>query len=262
MIRRIITIVVGGIALWITLLVIFSFVYGPKAGQRVAARIADSLHAEAKVGTSNLALVRGRLELEQLAVHKEDLGHLSLAIADIFCDLPPLGLALLDHECRDLEIRGMRLEVSTAAVFQFQRPHRAPLHVGHVVIDDAVLAFSPSAFLPSLGKIEIKIEHAEAAPTTFKTPLSWIFTMRELRATLELPASITLHLGYKNGRLTAQGGVFGSTPVELPVEIPVALSADDAHDEIKKLVQLGRDLAERLVARRAQDWLKSKLSLP
>ena len=262
MIRRIVTIVVGGIALWITLLAVFSSVYGTTARQRVAARIADALHAEATVGASNLALVRGHLELERLAVHKEDRGHLSIEIADLYCDLPPLGLALIDHECRDLQIKGMRLELSTAAVFQFQRPHREPLHVGHVVIDDAVLSFSPSAFLPSLGKIEIKIAHAEAAPTTFKTPLSWIFTMRELRATLELPASITLHLGYKHGRLTAEGGVFGSTPVELPVAIPVALPTDDAHAEIAKLVQLGRDLAERLVARRAQDWLKSKLSLP
>lgn len=262
MIRRILTIVVGAFALWITLLVFLAFFYGGTAGQKVAARIADSLQAEAKIHTSSLSLVRGHLAIDQLAVRKEDPGHLAITIRDIYCDLPPLGLALLDHECSDLHITGMRVELSTAAVFQFRKPQREPFHVGHVVIDDAVLAFSPSAFLPSLGKIEIRIEHAEAAPTTFKTPLSWIFTMRELRAVIDLPAGITLRLGYKDGQLTAQGGLFGVTPVVLPVVIPFSLPTDDAHAEIQRLVQLGRDLAERLVAQRAEDWLKSKLSLP
>jgi hypothetical protein len=48
--------------------------------------------------------------------------------------------------------------------------------------------------------------------------------------------------------------------VAIPFAIPVPGSAGDAVEEIKQLVAIGRDLAERLVARRAEDWLKQKLS--
>jgi len=250
---------VGGLGLWIVVLAIVGVLYGGRAGSRVAARIGDSLAATVTVEDTNLALVRGHLELTGFKVRKDDLGHLAIDIGDIRCDLPPLGLALVDRECRDLVIDKVRLEVSTLAVFKFKKPRKKPLRVRHVAINDAILAFSPSAFLPELGKIEIKVEHVEAGETVFKTPLSWIFTMKELRATLDLPAGIVVKLHYKDGMLRASGGVFGSTPVELPLAIPIAADGDDAQLEIKKLVELGKQLAEELVEKRAKDWLKSKL---
>ena len=206
-------------------------------------------------------MVRGHLELSGLKVRKDDIGHLAIDIANIRCDLLPLGLVLVDRECRDLVIDHVRLEVSTLAVFKFKKPKKKPFRVQHVEINDAVLAFSPSAFLPDLGKIEIKVEYVEAGETVFRTPLSWIFTMKELRATLDLPAGIVVKLHYKDGVLRASGGVFGSTPVELPFAIPLTSEGDDAQIEIQKLVELGKVLAEELVEKRAKDWLKSKLSL-
>jgi hypothetical protein len=155
----------------------------------------------------------------------------------------------------------VRLEVSTLAVFRFKKPRKKPLRVQRVEINDAVLAFSPSAFLPELGKIEIKVDYVEAGETVFKTPMSWIFSMKELRATLDLPAGIVIKLHYQGGVLRASGGVFGTTPVELPVAIPITGEGDDAQVEMKKLVELGKHLAEELVEKRAKDWLKSKLSL-
>ncbi len=256
---RLLKVAVGGIALWLAVLVIAGVIYGGRAGDRVASRLADSLVAEVTLDGANLALIRGHLVLDRLAVRKEDLGHLAIAIETIRCELPPLGIALIDHECRDLIVRGVRLEVSAAAVFQLKHPKRKPMRVRHVEIDDAVLTFAPSAFLPSLGRISIKIDHAEAGPTTFRTPLSWIFTLIALDATIELPAGITVKLGYANGVLTAAGGVFGSKPVALPLEIRIPQSTDDAKEEVEKLVGLGKDLAEQLVARRAEDWLEHKL---
>jgi hypothetical protein len=241
-------------------LVIVGLVYGGRAGDRVATRIADSLVAEVTLDSSSLALIRGHLVLDGLKVRKDDLGHLSIDIDTIRCELPPLGIALVDRQCRDLVVRGVRLEVSAAAVFQLKKPKRAPLTVRHVVIDDAVLTFAPSAFIPALGRISIKIDHAEAGPTTFKTPLSWIFSLTALEATIELPAGITVKLGYKDGMLTAAGGIFGATPVKLPISIPIPDSAEDAKAEIAKLVSLGKELAEQLVTRRAEDWLKQKLT--
>ena len=257
--RRILGYVVGAAALWLVALVVVGLAYGGRMGDRVARRLGDSLVAQVTVERSSLALVRGHLELEALKVRKDDLGVLALDIGAVRCELPPLGLALLDRTCRDLRVSRVRLEVSSAAVFQLRRPKRTPLFVEHVAIRDAELVFSPSAFVPDLGRIAIKIDHVEAGPTTFKTPLSWIFAMQELRATLDLPAGIVIKLHYRNGLLTAAGGIFGATPVQLPLTIPVASATDDAQAEIAKLVVLGRELAEQLVTRRAKDWLRSKL---
>jgi hypothetical protein len=259
-VSRYVKIVVGVIAAWLIALVIIGVVYGGRAGDRVSSRIADSLVADVSLEGSNLALVRGHLVLDGMKVRKEDLGHLAIDVDTIRCELPPLGVALVDHECRDLVVQGVRLDVSAAAVFKLVRPKREPLRVQHVEITNAVLTFAPSAFIPSLGRIAIRIDHATAGATTFKTPLSWLFSLTALDATIELPAGITVRLGYKDGMLTAAGGIFGTTPVSLPFAIPVPDSADDAVEEIKKLVALGRDLAEQLVARRAEDWLKRKLS--
>ncbi|MGE5185080.1 MAG: hypothetical protein ACM31C_23590, partial [Acidobacteriota bacterium] len=169
------------------------------------------------------------------------------------------GWALVDRHCHELGVRGVRLEVSTAALFQIKNPRHAPIRADHVVIDDAELVFAPSAFVPSLGRIAIAIEHAESSATVFRTPLSWLLSLEQLRARLELPAGIALHLAYDGGVLRVAGSLFGSTPVELPVQLPVATAAHDAHEEIQLLVQAGEDIAEQLVAKRAEDWLRAKL---
>ncbi len=258
--RRFLKALIGTLILWLGAMVIVGVIYGGRAGDRVATRIADSLVAEVTLESSSLAMIRGHLVLDGLKVRKDDLGRLSIDVDTIRCELPPLGIALVDRECRDLIVKGVRLEVTAAAVFQLKKPKRAPLHVRHVEIRDAVLTFAPSAFIPALGRISIKIVHAEAGPTTFKTPLSWIFSLRALEATIELPAGITVKLGYANGKLTAAGGIFGTTPVVLPFAIPIPQSAEDAKKEIEALVSLGKDLAEQLVAKRAEDWLKQKLT--
>lgn len=251
----------GVIVVWLVALVIVGAVAGGATERRVASRVADSLQAQVTFADSDLALVRGRMQLEGMKVRKDDVGHLALDVADVRCELPPLGLALVDRECRELAIDHVRMEVSSAAVFRLRKPKQRPFRVQHVELHDAVLTFSPSAFLPDLGKIAIIVDDMVAGPTTFKTPLSWMFAMEELRATLELPAGIVVKIEYAQGVLTAAGGIFGSKPVRVPIAIPLADAADDAKAEVGKLVRLGRDIAERVVAQRAKDWLRTKLSL-
>ncbi len=179
------------------------------------------------------------------------------------CELAPLGLALVDHDCREPRDprRAVRV-LERGAVQAAQRSRRAPLRVGRVVIDDARLEASPSAIVPSVGRVAIAIEHAEAGATVFKTPLSWLFALRATCArTIELPAGISVQLGYHDGKVSASGSIFGSKPVEMPVELPVADLADDAKAEMAKLVKTGTSLAEQLLTHRAEDWIKSKLSL-
>ncbi|HET7500200.1 MAG TPA: hypothetical protein VFK02_04330 [Kofleriaceae bacterium] len=246
---------------WLAALLVLDVAIEGRTRRSVADRIAEPLEAEATIDRGDLALVRGRLELEGLAVRRDDLiGHLAITVAGLRCELPPLGIAMVDRACRELWVRGPQLEISTAALLRLHRPQRPPLHAERVVIDDARLAFSPSAFVPGLGRIAIAIDHAEAGATTFKTPLSWIFALRTLRATLELPAGITLQLAYDDGQLQVSGSMFGAAPVALPIALPVAELADDPAAELARLIAFGKDLAERLVARRAEDWLKSQLS--
>jgi len=133
------------------------------------------------------------------------------------------------------------------------------MRADHVVIDDAVLVFMPSALTPSTGRIEIAIEHAESGPTLFRTPLSWLLTLQVLRAKVSLPAGITLSLGYEHGVMTASSSLFGAAPVDMPLQLPPAEKARDGHEEMQQLIALGKDIAQRLVARRAADWLQSKL---
>jgi hypothetical protein len=255
--------VVALLALWLVALLVMNAALADRTSGRIAERLGDSLEATATIDDAHLALVRGHLDLEGLALRRDDLiGHLAISAASVHCELPPLGLALVDRDCRQLVVRQTRLEVSTAALFKLHRPKRPPLRVRNIVIEDARLEFSPSAFLPSLGRIAIAIERAEAGPTVLKTPLSWIFSLRELRATLELPGSVTLRLSYEGGQLRVSGGLFGVTPVALPVALPVADIADDAGAEIAKLVAFGKDLAQRLVLGKAEDWLRSKLPWP
>jgi hypothetical protein len=258
-----VTVAAGLAAIWLAVLVVIGVALEGRTRRGVADRIAESLQADATIESGDLALVRGGIDLDNLAVHRDDLiGQLSLTVAGLSCALPPLGLALVDRDCRELVVRGTRLEVSTLAVFRLRHPRRPPLHARHVVIDDARLELAATALLPSLGRVTITIEHAEAGDTVFKTPVSWLFALRALRATIELPAGLTLHVSYEHGELRVAGGLFGSVPIALPVALPVADLADDPGAELAKLVALGKDLAERLVTRKAEDWLKSKLSSP
>ena len=258
--RRVALVAACVIAGWLLVLVVLDAALAGREQRHIEERVGESLQATAQIGDADLALVRGRLLLDQLSVRRDDVvGHLALDVAQVRCELAPVGVALVDHDCRELAIHGMKLEVSSAALFKLQHPARRPIRASSVVIDDAELAFAPSALVPNIGRVAITIEHAEAGPTVFRTPLSWLFGLTELRARIALPAGITMHLRYADGKLSAAGSLFGSTPVTLPVQLPVAAAAHDAHEEIAALVQWGKDLAEALVAKRAEDWLRAKL---
>jgi hypothetical protein len=250
------------VASWLALLVILGTALSGRQERHTKQRLAESLQSTVTLGDLDLALVRGHLTIDTLSIKRDDtIGHLAIDVGGVRCELAPLGLALFDHDCRELGIRGLRLEVSTSALFKIDRPRKSrPIRADQMTIDNATLVFLPSAIAPTLGRIEITIEHAVSGETVLRTPISWLFALQELRAHVALPAGITVHIGYKGGMLTAAGSLFGSLPVELPIQLPVANTAKDAHDEMQLLVQLGRQIAERLVAKRAEDWLKSKLA--
>ncbi|HEU0031347.1 MAG TPA: hypothetical protein VFQ53_11990 [Kofleriaceae bacterium] len=258
--RRIATIAGVLLAVWIVFLVILGAALGGRYQSGVAERLGESLHGESSVGDADLALVRGRLDLDDLRVRRDDaIGKLSLDVGDVRCELRAFGGALFDRTCQELRVSHVRLEISTTALFRVHRPKRPPMHADSVVIEDAVLVFTPSALVPTFGQMQIAIEHAQSGPTTFKTPLSWLLSLQALRAAIDLPGGLKIQLEYRNGILTAAGSLFGSDPVALPIALPIADAADDGQAEMKKITKLGKDLAERVLAQRAQDWLKQKL---
>ena len=260
MARRLALGVLTAVAVWMSALLIIDVVVGARQSSTTAARLGESLQATAAIGDLDVALVRGAFSLQHLSVHRDDLvGHLALEIAEVDCSLAPLGWALIDRGCRTLAVRGVRLEASSAALFKLQHHKHAPIRADRFTIDDAELTFSPSAILPSLGRVAIRIDHAEAGRTVFVTPLSWIFTLEQLRAHVELPADLALELTYEHGELTAAGSMLGATPVKLPLPLPTVAQDADAHAQVEALVKLGSDLAERLLAQRAGAWLRSNL---
>jgi hypothetical protein len=239
------------------LLLVLDAIYGRKLAHSVEERLGESLQGTADLASADLALVRGHLDLSGLSVVRDDaLGHLSLKVDDVRCELAPLGAAIVWKGCSELAIRGIRLEVSTAALFKLRPPKRRPIATERVIIDDAELAFSPSAFLPNLGRVAIHIEHAVAGPTTFHTPMAWLLTMQALDAHVDLPAGLRVDLHYADGLLSARGALFGAQPVTVPLTFP---PTTDARSQIDALVKAGKQLAEDLVAKRAQDWIDSKL---
>jgi hypothetical protein len=261
MVRRVVLVAVAVVAIWLLALLVLGFALSARQDKATRARLAETLHATVTIGDVDLALIRGHLVLDRLAILRDDrTGRLALDVANVRCELAPLGWALFDRDCRELRVNGLAFEVSSAALFKLPRPAKTePVRADRVVIEGARFVFMPAAFAPSLGRIEIAIDHATAGPTTLRTPLSWLFALRELRARFELPAGISVHVAYANGILTASGSLFGSTPVELPLAIPAGDAANDAHDEMQLLLRMGRQTAERLVAKRAEDWLRSKL---
>jgi hypothetical protein len=259
--RRILIVAGAVVAIWLLALLVLGVALSSRQERATRERLADSLHAKVTIGAVDLALIRGHLVLDRLAILRDDrTGRLAIEVARVRCELAPLGWALFDRDCRELRVQGLAFEVSSAALFKLPRPAKSePVRADRVVIEGAKLVFMPAAFAPSLGRIEIAIDHAAAGPTVLRTPLSWLFALRELKARFELPAGVSVHVAYANGVLTASGSLFGSAPVQVPLAIPVADAVTDAHDEMALLLQLGRQTAERLVARRAEDWLRSKL---
>lgn len=247
--------------LWLVACVVISYAYGSKMRARLEARLGEPLQATTTMAALDLAMLRGHMDIADLKLLRDKGGHLAIDVGHVTCELPPLGWALVDDDCRDLVIKTMRVEVSSAGVFQLAQHKQVPVHARHVTIEDARLEFSPSALVPDLGKLTIIVEHASARDTVFKTPLSWIFALETLQARLEAPGGIVVTLRYDHGKLTIGGGLLG-TALELPVAIPVQDLADDPKAELGKLGALGKQIGNQVAKSledRAGSWIKSKL---
>lgn len=253
--RRVATITVGALALWAVALVVAGTAASSCQTRKIADRIGRSLDATARFGDGSLALVRGAFTGRDLTIDKDEvLGTLRVRVRSLDADLLPMGLALVDARPRRLELAGVEIEASSLALLRARRAHGTPFTVDALALRDVHLAAVPIAALPGLGRIEVHLDRVEAGPTVLRTPLSWVFSLRELAATVDLPAGVRVHLEYAGGVLHAQGGVLGSRMVEVPLAIPTL----DPARELDQLQALGLDLLEKIAVSGARSWLEDQ----
>jgi hypothetical protein len=165
----------------------------------------------------------------------------------------------MDRTLRDVRVRGARVTVTGAGALQLPpRPAAPPVQLGGIDIEDAVLDLQATGYWPGLARIVVTIERARCGPTTMRTGLSWIFTLEELVARVDLPAGMTVRIGFKNGKLSASGGFFGDTPVTIDFVLPRL----DASGEVSQLIALGKELGKQLALERARRWIQEKIPVP
>ena len=239
-------------AAYLVLLLVLGWIAGGVVARDVRGRLAASLDAEAEVGGARVNLLTGVASVRDIEVRRQHDGYLALDLDRVRLELAPLGAVLWDRAPRLVEVRGARLEVSGLAVLRLPpRPARPPIRVGALTVDDCALSLTASGLLPGLARVELVIKRARSGATVLRTALSWLFTLEELVARVELPAGVTVRLEYRHGLLSAAGGPFG----KVPVIVPFALPPVDDRDEVAQLSALGKELAKQLALAEARRLL-------
>ncbi len=219
---------------------------------RVQSRLAEGFDAEAKVGGASVSLVTGSVTLSNVEVTRDVIDHLGLTVPSLEIDIAPLGAVVFDRAPRRVRIRGGRLVLTGAGALALpHRVHSKPIRVGALELDDIAVDLMATGYWPGLARIVITIERARSGPTTLRTGLSWLFTLEELVARVDLPAGIAIRLSYGGGVLAVSGAFFGQTPVVIPFTMPSL----DGSSEVQQLVGLGKELGKRLAVERARRWL-------
>jgi len=218
-------------------------------------RLEDSFLADATVASAEVGLVRGRIGLDRVQLIREDGGHLRMRIDRVDAGIAPAGLALVDRDLRQVRIRGVELEVSAWGALAVPAGQREPISMDSLTLENARFTFVPTELAGGWGRFELVIDRARSRATTLRTPVSWVFTVDELTAHVDLPAGMTIHLRYAGGRLSASGALLGSKPIEIPVSIPVPVEGK----EVEQLLTLGQEIARRLTVERAGSWFEREV---
>ena len=242
-------------ATWTAALVVAGFAARGCVGERMRARLADSLDADVRLDGVDVALVRGDVELDGLAIARDHDGRLRVAVDRIDAGIAPLGAYLWDHSFGRVHLGGVDVLVDGWGVLRIRPPRRPPVAFDELAIDDAKLVFAAASWAPRWARFAVVIDHAEAGATVLRTPLSWVFALEELDARLVVPGVAPVELHYDRGRLEASGGLFGDDPVSIPVVLP----APEPGREGQQLAALGKDVAERLALARASGWIMDEL---
>jgi hypothetical protein len=244
-------------AAYLIILVIVGWIASGMVADKIQARLADSLDAEVKVGGTEVGLISGAVRVSDLHLERNKIDTLELDIHRLEVDIAPMGWVLFDRAPRSVLVRDGRLVMSGAGALVLPpRPKQPPIRVGELVIENGVIDLMATGYWPGLARMVITIESAHAGATTLRTGLSWLFTLKDLVARVDLPANITVRISFADGKLSASGGFFGQTPVTIPFQLPPL----DDRDEVAQLVAMGKELGKQLAIERAKRWLGSQLA--
>lgn len=247
--------VAGALAAYLAVLIVLGVALRGTVARKVRDRLAVSLDGQAAVGEARLDLVRGHATVRGLVVERQHLGTLRLAIDRVDVELAPLGAVVFAHEPRQVRVVGAHLTISGAGALEMPPRERSMVTVGGLDVTASDVDLVVTNAWPELAHVRLVIERFRAGRTTFRTPLSWVFSLEELDARVELTGTTGFTLRYRDGRLSAQGGVFGDAPVDIAVTLP----RDPGPDEPARLRALAFELGKRLAIERGKRWLTRRL---
>jgi len=249
--RRVAIGTVAASAAYLMVLLIAGWVASERVAETVRDRLAASLDGEARVAHAEVGLVRGEVVVTGVTARREQRGVLQLAVERLEVDVAPLGAVIFDRTPRALRLSGGHLLISGAGALDgLDHRRRAPLRVGAVELVDSDLTIVATTMWPELARVHLTITRVVAGPTTFRTPLSWVFSLRELAARVELPGGAAFTLTFHDGALSAQGSLFG----DIPITVPVSLAYRPGVPEPVQLRAIAFELGKRLALERARRW--------
>lgn len=243
----------GALAVWCVALIVAGYAAAGCQQRKIEARIATAFEGDARFGDAQLSLLRGSFGGDDLAIKKTSpLGTMTVTVGRLEADLAPLGWALVDAHMRELRLSDVELAASS---FELLRPRNRggkPFAVDGLVLDNVHFVTPSVPLMPALGALEVTIDHARCGPTVLRTALSWVFSVEELVARVDVGGGVTVRVDYRGGNMKASGGVFGGGWVDVPFTIPVV---EPAH-ELEQLARMGVDLAEKMTVQQAEGLLE------
>jgi len=239
-------------ALWLLGLLVAGFAARGCVKRRAERRLRASMQAEVSIGAVELSLLRGRLGFDRLHLERRGRGLLRIDIAHAETAVWPLGLVVVQPGLGALSARDVDLEITALAALDLGGGRRAPLRFDRLELTRLRLALEATSVLPGLARVNLAIDHVVVGPTTLRTPLSWVFGLRELRAHLELSTGGTAELDYRgDGKLRITGPLFGPRTLVIDFVIP----ALDPEHELEQLAALARKVGAELARQAGKGWL-------
>ncbi|MEZ4360806.1 MAG: hypothetical protein R3B48_11535 [Kofleriaceae bacterium] len=260
--RRLLVLGVVLALLWIGGLAVLGELGGRWAATRLRSTLATALDADVRVGGVDLALVRGRATLVELHLDRRSLGALRVDVRRAELQVPPLGLALWRRDrAEHLAVAGAELELSSWAVLAPAPAGLLEFPVDSFELKDVKVALAPSLLVPGLGGAKLIIDRARGGATTFRSPVSWLLSIDELDAHVDLPAGATALLRYRatpEARPDELRGVLTLRSSLLRRELAISLALPKVidGDELAALRELGAVVVREISKHKVSELLR------
>jgi hypothetical protein len=259
-VRRIATWVLAAAAGYLLLLLLGGLVAGRWVEARLQARFGAAMGAKVAVGSCDVSLLRGRIELRDVAMDRDEGGSVRVRVERIDIDTAPLGWMLIDRSARDALVEGAVIELSAAGAVALRELRAEPLRLRQLRLERVRMQIAPTALLPWLGRVDVDIVRARTRPVAMRSALGWISAIAELEARVEGPGA-TAEVGYRDGMLRVKSSLFGPVPFAVPFALPATDAASFA-DERAELRALALRLAAVLGKQGVKHWLERNLIDP